>query len=65
MTTFQKFYENVRVCDAQPIRTEVEKLVSQVTFLNWRRGTFEPDARWWPVINAIAEKYGYPKPYTV
>lgn len=65
MTTFQKFYENVRVCDAQPIRTEVEKLVSQVTFLNWRRGTFEPAAQYWGEINRIAEQFGYDKPYSV
>ena len=65
MTTFQKFYENVRVCDAQPIRTEVEKLVSQVTFLNWRRGTFEPAAQFWGEINRIAEQFGYDKPYSV
>lgn len=64
MTTFQKFYENVRVCDAQPIRTEVEKLVSQVTFLNWRRGTFEPAGQYWGAINRIAEQFGYDKPYT-
>ena len=65
MTTFQKFYENVRVCDAQPIRTEVEKLVSQVTFLNWRRGTFEPAGQYWGEINRIAEQYGYAKPYDI
>ena len=65
MTTFQKFYENVRVCDAQPIRTEVEKLVSQVTFLNWRRGTFEPAGQYWGEINRIAEQFGYDKPYSV
>ena len=65
MTTFQSFYENVRVGDAQPIRNEVEKLVSQVTFLNWRRGTFEPAAQFWGEINHIAEKFGYEKPYKV
>ena len=65
MTTFQNFYENVRVGDAQPIRNEVEKLVSQVTFLNWRRGTYEPAAQFWGEINHIAEKFGYEKPYKV
>lgn len=65
MTKFEEFYGNLRVRDTEPVRKELEKHVSPVSFLNWKRGTFEPDARWWPVINAIAEKYGYPKPYTV
>lgn len=65
MTKFKEFYQNLRVRDMEPIRNEIEQHVSSVSFLNWKRGTFEPDARWWPVINAIAEKYGYPKPYTV
>ena len=65
MTKFQKFYQNVRVCDAQTVRTEVEKMVSSVTFLNWQRGTFEPAAQYWGDINRIAESLGYPKVYTV
>ena len=65
MTKFEEFYQNLRVRDAEMVRNEVEQHVSQPSFLNWKRGTFEPDARWWPVINAIAEKYGYPKPYTL
>lgn len=65
MTKFEEFYGNLRVKDMEPIRNEIEQHVSQVSFLNWKRGTFEPDARWWPVINAIAEKYGYQKPYTL
>lgn len=65
MTKFEKFYQNLRVCDMNPVRHELEKHVSPVSFLNWKRGTFEPDARWWPIINSIAEKYGYPKPYTL
>lgn len=65
MTTFQKFYENVRVCDAQPIRTEVEKLVSSQTFRNWSNGLFEPAGQYWGEINRIAEQFGYDKPYSV
>ena len=65
MTTFQKFYENVRVCDTNPIRTEIEKYVSSVTFLNWRRGTYETASQFWGKINHIAEKFGYEKPYKV
>lgn len=65
MTTFQKFYQNVRVCDAQTVRQEVEKMVSSVTFLNWQRGTFEPAAQYWGDINRIADSLGYEKPYKV
>ncbi len=65
MTKFKEFYQNLRVRDMEPIRNEIEQHVSPVSFLNWKRGTFEPDARWWPVINAIAERYGYPIPYTL
>ncbi len=65
MTRFQNFYSNLKVKDVDFVRHEVEHYVSQVSFRNWVRGAFEPDARWWPVINAIAEKYGYDKPYTL
>lgn len=65
MTKFQEFYQNLRVGDADNVRKDIEQNVSQPSFLNWRRGTFEPDARWWPVINAIAVKYGYEKVYEV
>lgn len=65
MTTFQKFYQNVRVCDAQTVRQEVEKKVSSVTFLNWQRGKFEPAAQYWGDINRIADSLGYEKPYKV
>ena len=65
MTTFQKFYQNVRVCDAQTVRQEVEKMVSSVTFLNWQRGTFEPAAQYWRDINRIADSLGYEKPYKI
>lgn len=65
MTKFQSFYENVRLGDANAIRDAIEANVSQVTFLNWKRGKFEPDSRWWGVINDIAEKFGYEKPYTL
>ena len=65
MTKFEEFYGNLRVKDMEPIRNEIEQHVSPVSFLTWKRGTFEPDAKWWPIINSIAEKYGYPKPYTV
>ena len=65
MTRFVDFYQNVRVKDMDSMRFDLEKHVSQATFLNWKRGSFEPDSRWWPMINAIAEKYGYNKPYTL
>ena len=65
MTKFEEFYGNLRVKDMEPVRNEIEQHVSPVSFLNWKRGTFEPDAKWWPIINSIAEKYGYPKPYTL
>lgn len=65
MTKFEEFYGNLRVKDMEPVRNEIEQHVSPVSFLNWKRGTFEPDARWWPIINSIAEKYQYPKPYTL
>lgn len=65
MTKFQEFYQNVRVCDAQTVRVEVEKMVSHVTFLNWQRGTFEPAAIYWGDINRIAESLGYSKVYTL
>lgn len=65
MTKFEEFYQNLRVKDAEKVRLDLERHVSQVSFLNWKRGTFEPDSRWWPTINVIAEKYGYPRPYTV
>ena len=65
MTRFEKFYQNLRVKDMESVRNEIEQHVSPVSFLNWKRGTFEPDVRWWPVINAIAEKFGYDKPYSL
>lgn len=65
MTNFQRFYLNLRVKDAEDVRRQLEQHVSQPSFLNWKRGSFEPDSRWWPVINAVAEKYGYDKPYTL
>ncbi len=65
MTKFQEFYANVRIKDAELVRSDIEKHVSQPSFLNWKRGTFEPDVRWWQMINVIAEKYGYPKPYII
>lgn len=65
MTKFEEFYQNLRVKDMEPVRNEIEQHVSPVSFLNWKRGTYEPDARWWPIINSIAEKYHYPKPYTL
>jgi hypothetical protein len=65
MTKFEEFYQNLRIKDAEQVRNEIEHHVSQPSFLNWKRGTFEPNARWWPMINAIAEKYGYQKPYTL
>ena len=65
MTKFEEFYRNLRVKDAESVRLDIEMHVSQPSFLNWKRGTFEPDSRWWPLINGIAEKYGYPKPYSL
>lgn len=65
MTKFQEFYQNLRVGDADNVRRDIEQHVSQPSFLNWRRGTFEPDSRWWTIINAIALKYGYEKVYEV
>ena len=65
MTKFEEFYQNLLVKDAESVRADIEKHVSPVSFLNWKRGTFEPHSDLWPIINAIAEKYGYPKPYTV
>ena len=65
MTKFEEFYQNLRVKDAEPVRNDIEQHVSQPSFLNWKRGTFEPDARWWPIINDIAVKYGYEKPYSI
>ena len=65
MTKFQQFYKNVRVGDASSIRKEIEKHVSKPTFLNWVRGTFEPDSRWWSILNSISEKFGYGKIYCV
>ena len=65
MTKFQEFYQNLRVKDAENVRIAIEQHVSQPSFLNWKRGSFEPDARWWPIINTIAENLGYDKPYTL
>lgn len=65
MTKFEEFYQNLRARDIEPVRLEVETMVSHNTWLNWRNGTFEPAGQWWSRINAIAEKYGYPKPYTL
>lgn len=65
MKNFEHFYANVRVKDAEPIRERIEKMVSSATFNNWRNGTFEPDSRWWPQINAIAQDLGYDKVYSV
>ena len=65
MATFVEFYQNLRVKDSEPVRVEIEKMVSHNTVLNWKNGTFEPAGQWWSQINAIAEKYGYPKPYTL
>lgn len=65
MTKFQEFYANVRIGDAQAVRNAIESHVSQPTFLNWKRGSFEPDSRWWPTLNEIAVQFGYDKPYTL
>lgn len=65
MTHFQEFWGEVRNKDAETIRAEVEKMVSQVTFCNWSSGRFEPDSKFWLQINEIATRYGYNKPYQV
>lgn len=65
MTNFQAFWGEVRNKDAEIIRAEVEKMVSQATFCNWSAGRFEPDSKFWLPINEIASKYGYNKPYQV
>lgn len=67
MTKFQEFYANVRNCDMQPIRQEVVTRcgVSQVTFNNWRNGTFEPATHYLSHINAIAIEFGYEKVYVI
>lgn len=63
MTKFSEFYENVRQKDAEPIRIEVEKLVSAQTFRNWAKGVFEAHSQFWGKINEIATRYGYEPPY--
>ena len=63
MTKFSEFYENVRLKDAEPIRMEVEKLVSPQTFRNWSKGIYEALGQYWVQINEIATRYGYEQPY--
>lgn len=65
MTNFSRFYGNVRQKHAEPIRKEVEELVSSQTFRNWEKGVFEPDAKFWVHLNAIAKRYGYEPIYTL
>lgn len=65
MTKISNFLQSIKVSDWDAIRLELLANVSRVTLTNWKHGLFEADARWWPVINAIAEKYGYDKPYTL
>lgn len=65
MTKFSEFYENVRQKDAQPIRIEVEWMVSNQTIRNWVKGIYEPDAKFWGQLNAIATRYGYEPIYTL
>lgn len=67
MTKFEEFFGNVRNKHTESMRNDIltECGISVQSFRNWRDGVFEPDAQWWSSINAIAEKYGYPKPYTV
>lgn len=65
MVKFSEVYRNVRLGDAALIRKEIEKHVSSATFLNWQRGSFEPDSRWWSVLNEIFASFGYDKPYSL
>lgn len=63
MTKFSDFFGNVRQKDAEPIRMEIEKLVSPQTFRNWIKGIYEADARFWGQLNEIAVRFGYDKIY--
>ncbi len=64
-TRISQFLQNVKVSDWELIRDEILEKVSRVTFSNWKNGVYDADSKYWSAINAIAEKYGYPKPYTV
>lgn len=67
MTKFVEFFGNVRNKHTESMRNDIQTEcgISTQSFRNWKDGVFEPDVRWWSQINAIAEKYGYPKPYTL
>ena len=67
MTKFEEFFGNVRNKHTESMRNDIltECGISVQSFRNWRNGVCEPDGQWWSQINAIAEKYGYPKPYTL
>jgi hypothetical protein len=67
MTKFEEFFGNVRDKHTESMRNDImtECGISAQSFRNWRKGKFKPDVQWWSKINSIAEKYGYPKPYTL
>lgn len=67
MTKFEEFFGNVRDKHSKSMRNDIltQCGISVQSFRNWRNGVCEPDARWWSIINGVAEKYGYSKPYTV
>ena len=43
MTIFQENYQKVTIGEAEAFRHAVEEQVSSVSFLNWKRGVFEPE----------------------
>jgi hypothetical protein len=67
MTKFQDFYGNVRVRDAESVRNAVQSDcgISDQSFRNWAGGVFEPDSRWWSILNGVAERFGYDKIYVL
>lgn len=64
-TNFTTFFDEVKQKDYAGIKTELLNITNRVTLWNWISGTYEPDSRFWSEINAIAERYGYEKPYVI
>ena len=65
MTIFQENYQKVTIGEAEAFRQAVEEQVSSVSFLNWKRGVFEPDSRWWGWLNDIFERFIGVRPYRI